>query len=52
MAFSDILMTFSEIVGTVAFAISGASLAVRYRLDLFGCWGELRPWAAAQCAIC
>ena len=36
MAFSDILMTFSEIVGTVAFAISGASLAVRYRLDLFG----------------
>lgn len=36
MAFSDILLTFSEIVGTVAFAISGASLAVRYRLDLFG----------------
>ena len=36
MAFSDILMTFSEIVGTVAFAISGATLGVRYRLDLFG----------------
>ena len=36
MAFSEILMTFSEVVGTVAFAISGASLGVKYRLDIFG----------------
>lgn len=36
MVFSEILMKFSEIVGTIAFAISGASLGVRCRLDLFG----------------
>lgn len=36
MEFTNLLMRFSEIVGTVAFAISGAMVAVRYRLDLFG----------------
>ena len=36
MNFLDFLMTFSEIVGTIAFAISGATVAIRYRLDLFG----------------
>lgn len=36
MSFADILMVFSEFVGTIAFAISGATVAIRYRLDLFG----------------
>lgn len=36
MTFVDMLMTFSEIVGTIAFAVSGATVAIRYRLDLFG----------------
>ena len=36
MNFVSFLMTFSEIVGTIAFAISGATVAIRYRLDLFG----------------
>ena len=36
MNFADILMIFSEFVGTIAFAISGATVAIRYRLDLFG----------------
>ena len=36
MNFVDFLMTFSEVVGTIAFAISGATVAIRYRLDLFG----------------
>ena len=36
MNFVSFLMTFAEIVGTIAFAISGATVAIRYRLDLFG----------------
>ena len=36
MILTDLLMRFAEIVGTIAFAISGATVAVRCRLDLFG----------------
>lgn len=32
----DYLLFFAELVGTVAFAVSGATLAVQKRLDLFG----------------
>ena len=32
----DMVITFMEIIGTVAFAISGAMIAARYSLDLFG----------------
>lgn len=36
MAFTDFLLSFIEVFGTVAFAISGASVAIRHRMDLFG----------------
>ena len=36
MNFVDIVVHVADFVGTVAFAISGATVAIRYRMDLFG----------------
>ena len=36
MSFVDILVYVADFVGTVAFAFSGATVAIRYRMDLFG----------------
>ena len=36
MSYTDKILFFMEIVGTVAFASSGAMLAIRKRMDLFG----------------
>ena len=32
----DLLFNVTELVGTIAFAVSGAMLAVKKRLDIFG----------------
>ena len=34
--FSDVIMLILEIVGTVSFAVSGAFVGIRARLDIFG----------------
>lgn len=36
MEFTDLLIVITEIIGTVAFAVSGALVAIERRLDLFG----------------
>ena len=36
MNFVDIVVYIADFVGTIAFAISGATVAIRYRMDLFG----------------
>ena len=36
MIFSEILFVISDMIGCVAFALSGAMTALKYRLDLFG----------------
>lgn len=36
MSYTDIIILTMELIGTVAFAISGASLAIRKEMDLFG----------------
>ena len=36
MNYSDSILFVMEIIGTIAFASSGAMLAVRKRMDLFG----------------
>ena len=36
MNFVDILVYVADFVGTIAFAFSGATVAIRYRMDLFG----------------
>ena len=36
MNYSDSILSIMEIIGTVAFASSGAMLAIRKRMDLFG----------------
>ena len=36
MGIADTIVFFVEIVGTVAFALSGAVMAVQRRMDIFG----------------
>ncbi|HAO68471.1 MAG TPA: hypothetical protein DCR31_00125, partial [Ruminococcaceae bacterium] len=36
MEFTDIIVFLVEIIGTIAFALSGAVMAVQRRMDIFG----------------
>lgn len=48
MSLTDWIILITELVGTIAFAVSGSLTAIERRLDFsaFWCWPFLPLWAA------